>query len=120
MEKTNSIDIGDGREIVAEKFRSLGFQIHGLDKKPTANGVDLVATSNSECYTIEVKRATINGVTGFSVNEVSPPRKQDDFIAVVLSNGAVLIFDMEEHLKLCRKDGRRSITKLARLFGAKR
>lgn len=75
-------------------------------------GPDLTAMRYGTAFTFEVKPTRRTGVNSFSVAAVSPPRRNDDFVAIVLPNERTLLFTMEEHLAACSISGTRNVRAL--------
>lgn len=100
-------------KLISESFERLGYKIIYWNEKSNANGPDcFVQKDNKKPKSVEIKNIKINKVTkAISIPKVSTPRRNDDFIAIVL-NDYVLIEPMKDHLKLCSKDGSRAITGL--------
>lgn len=100
-------------KIAAKFFESLGFKVeigHGA-------GPDLFCDLGPWTYTVEVKKVNKN-VSRWRVGRVTPARKKDDLVAMVMPNDRVYIDSMKNHLKNCvQSDGTRSIGPLVKEFG---
>lgn len=106
-------------EITAEKrFLALGFFV----ERTKMHGPDLTCKMNSLSYTVEVKKANqlwhkCGRSGGWRVGPVTPKRRGDDLVAMVLPNGYVYIDSMENHLRNCSNSGARAISKIVNEFG---
>lgn len=101
----------DAERLAADHFRAQGYVV----ELTTSMGPDLILTRGSERLTCEVKAAIEKSEPGcFSVQPVSPNRKGDDLIAIVLPGDRVHVETMTSHLSQCSKSGLRAVTKLIR------
>ena len=67
--------------------------------------------------TVEVKPVQKTKSGSYFVSKVKPARMNDNWIAIVLPNGRVVLDDMQEHLKKCGKAGYRTVTALVKEKG---
>lgn len=102
----------NAEKIAEQHFINLGFSV----KRTEFFGPDLVCTLGELVYSVEVKRATLDG-RQWRVSKVYKTRKGDDLVAMVLPNNRVYIDSMKHHLPKCGKNGLRSVTKIVREFG---
>lgn len=115
--KSASHKKGWDAEIAAAKFlASKGyshFQMAGCGAGPDITALSPFGTNK----TFEVKSAwSVNKGRTWGVRPVSPLRRADDFVLIVLPNNTVLQFEMREHLRLCSRRGSRTITNLVRRY----
>lgn len=104
--KTDEVVINE-YDYVRKTLKVLGFKCTKPRKK-NANGVDLFAVKDDYVLSVEIKKADKGkNVNVLRVRGVSEPRKNDDLIAIVLPCGYVLLEPMQDHLKLCNKQGDR-------------
>lgn len=102
-------------KIAAEHFRSIGWSVeHGHGAGP-----DLIISGwagGSARASVEVKQA-FRGTRCWLVPFVKPNRRSDDFVAIVLPNGKVIVEKMSEHLSKCGNYGNRAVTAMVKQFG---
>lgn len=80
-------------------------------------GVDIIAMKNGMALLIEVKKASLHN-RAWQVDKVSTKQAEVcDTIAIVTPYG-VDILPMKDHLKLCKKDGKRYVTEVVKLHKA--
>jgi hypothetical protein len=77
--------------------------------KSNANGPDIWATKGSRAYSFEVKKCQITKRNSVQCKPVEKNRRCDDFIAIEMPSGYVLIEPMAQHLLLCTKSGYRTL-----------
>lgn len=95
-------------QLIEKAFKKMGFKC--LPKQHiNANGPDMVITKGPSSYTVEIKSLRITERGSFQVPPVSPPRKNDDLIAIAVSKNYVLIEPMKDHLRLCTPKGYRTL-----------
>jgi len=101
-------------EIAAAEMIRRGFKEVKLNSN--LHGPDITAKAPIGRWAIEVKTAVRyrrHEKYEFLLTEkVSKRRIGDDIVAVVMPDKSVHICTMPLHLMLCRKDGRRNVTKL--------
>lgn len=102
----------NAEKIAQKRFQDLGFDV----ERVSCHGPDLVCKLGEWVYKVEVKRAT-KTKTGWVCGWVTPKRKNDDLIAIVMPNGYVYIDDMQMHNDSCDKSGKKTITKLVKKIG---
>lgn len=90
-------------------FESIGYEV-SKPKHPCTNGPDLCVGE----FRVEVKKVFYSS-RAYKVSKVT--RTADDYIAIIFNDGHVHVERMEDHLRLCSKDGGRCVTGLARLYG---
>lgn len=95
---------------VASKLISIGWQVFDINKD-TANGPDLTIAKNGKSFRVEIKKAC-KSTRSYITTPVGKSGKQCDLIIILLPNDELLIQPMEDHLRLCSKNGSRGITKL--------
>jgi hypothetical protein len=78
---------------------------------PFANGVDFTAIKNNRTYSVEVKPVRVS-CGAWKVDPIGKARRADALVALVFKSGHVQIESMKDHLKLCAKDGSRSMSAL--------
>jgi Holliday junction resolvase-like predicted endonuclease len=80
-----------------------------------SSGVDIVAIKNGEVLLIEVKQALLHN-RAWQVDAVSKKQRVVcNTIAIVTPNG-IILEPMNQHLKLCTKNGMRYITENVHLL----
>jgi hypothetical protein len=105
----------DSEKAAERRFSDLGFKV----KRTEHTGPDLICSMGLFTWTVEVKRAFKHNKNrnSWRVQHVTPNRKKDDLLAIVLPNGYVYIDSMENHLKNCKSHGFRTVTPIVKEFG---
>lgn len=112
---TSPVSIGKRAELrVADWLRGNGY----LDARAIggAGRPDVLFTDeHGMSRSVEVKKAiAAYGGKCWQTHPVSPRRRDDDFVAIVLPNDSVILCSMIDHLALCSPSGKRAITDLVR------
>ncbi len=95
---------------IENAFISLGFSFHYLPENKNANGPDLwVEPKKGRPLSVEIKHSRVLKNGTIQVPPVSPMRRNDDLIAIVI-NDYVLIEPMKDHLKSCSPNRTRQLT----------
>ena len=76
-----------------------------------ANGHDLTIARGGKSYRVEIKKAC-KSTRQWVVTPVGKSGKVCDLIVIIMPDSSLIIQPMNEHLKLCAKNGSRSITRL--------
>lgn len=100
--------------VAADYFRRLGFSVSNPTHTCT-KGPDLKIQRHEKVYKVEVKYVG-KSLRTRRVKRVLKKRQKDDFVAMVFPSGWVQVEAMQDHLKLCAKDGSRHIGRLAKLY----
>lgn len=99
----------DEREQVTTAINQMGYRVIFWNEPKNANGPDCVIQKDGgRPMTLEVKKLW-RKAGSWSCSPVSPPRRQDDWIAIIFPTGYVLLEPMRDHLKCCAPTGARSI-----------
>jgi hypothetical protein len=93
---------------VLRAIRQCGFRPLA-PRKSNANGPDVWAIKNERAFSFEIKKCKITKRNSVQSPPVEKNRKGDDFIAIELPSGYVLIEPMGQHLRLCTKSGYRTL-----------
>jgi hypothetical protein len=97
-------------------LKSMGFAL-STQKDERHEGVDIIAMKKGKVLLVEVKKASLNN-RAWQVDKVSPKQAITcDTIAIVSPFG-IEIMTMKDHLKLCKKDGKRYVTDMVNLHKA--
>lgn len=98
-------------KLVAQHYEREGWKV----QLSNGWGPDLTICNGSRTWTVEVKTVTQVRRKGRHYWYVPPPmpnRRGDDFIAIVLPDGSILIEPMCEHLAKCNRSFTRYVTSL--------
>lgn len=99
-------------EKVKAALDTLGFTVTRVAKR-NENGPDVWALKDGQPYSFEVKHARILRAKTSQIPPVEKGRRDDDFIAIVLPSGYVLVEPMKDHLKSCSPKGYRTLRGMA-------
>lgn len=100
-------------EIFAQRFfENLGFSV----QRTIGRGPDLFCRIGRLTWTVEVKPAQRGRGGTYTTAPVLKSRQCDDLVAIVLPGLRVYLDSMKEHLSRCPASGRRSITKMVRVW----
>lgn len=113
--KPNIVSAVRSEKIAQKRFEDLGFTV----ERTVWAGPDLICRIGKLVWTVEVKRAALNGQR-WRTHIVCKNRRKDDLIAIVLPNNYVYIESMKNHLKHCvPSDGTRAVWPIVKEFGLK-
>jgi len=109
-----SYEKGKQAEQVAAKYiESIGYRQIQLTKSA---GPDIIAWKDNAQFFFEVKPARKHSRTCWYANAVTPDRKKDHFVLIVLPNNQVFLETMSEYLGKCLRDGKRNLSNYIRTY----
>lgn len=100
----------DDKQLLIDQFSRLGFRVIHFGETPSTNGVDMWVQKRGRPISVEVKKVREKESGIWGVDPVSPNRRKDDLVAIIVSSEYVLIEAMSDHLKCCSPKGTRQFT----------
>lgn len=100
-------------ETAAKYFESCGFTVLGKQRNISANGVDLHIVRDGRVFSVEVKTVS-KSTRSYRVKGCHKP-DSNDYIAMVYGSN-VIVQPMDDHIRLCSKDGTRAVSKLIEMI----